>query len=579
MKLKNKFLLIFITISIIPITIVTSFTYDRYTKLIEEQTGQVADNIVDKAADQANDAIGDLKNIAQMFNFYSQTEESIIDNIKKYRENGPGYTDYDVLKSNQKISFICQNLIFSHDYLNGIFIFTPTGPVLGYGYGGNISVHPDYEPDKDDWYQQTIERHGKLYINGLSQKDFFIAGDLKPSLSFSQAIYDVYTHEFLGVLLIDCSPKFFDLSGVNTLPDIAMLAVEDSFGNVLYSNIDSLKTELTPQNTRIRTEDLDMEGFRLLFSINYQELYEEFGYTRTMILTISLICGLVFIILSVYLSYSTTKPIVHLSRKMAIKTGDRLVTTTRYLNRTDEIGVLYNEYNHMIETLSEYIEKELQNKLITLDSQMKSLEAQINSHFLYNTLESINSIAELEEVESISTMALALGDMFRYSIKTQSELVTVADELKHVRDYVSIQRIRFENKFDLKLEIPEEMYSYKVLKLILQPLVENSFYHGLQYCRCGSFIKIRGWHDDKFLFLSVSDDGAGMTKEQKEELEKTLLEPARFTELGQRNKQSIGVKNIHTRIVLYYGEGYGLHIDSEPGEGTTMTIRLPVLFT
>ena len=210
---------------------------------------------------------------------------------------------------------------------------------------------------------------------------------------------------------------------------------------------------------------------------------------------------------------------------------------------------------------------------------MKSLEAQINSHFLYNTLESINSIAELEEVESISTMALALGDMFRYSIKTQSELVTVADELKHVRDYVSIQRIRFENKFDLKLEIPEEMYSYKVLKLILQPLVENSFYHGLQYCRCGSFIKIRGWHDDRFLYLSVSDDGAGMTKEQKEELEKTLMEPARFTELGQRNKQSIGVKNIHTRIVLYYGEGYGLHIDSEPGMGTTMTIKLPVLFT
>jgi two-component system sensor histidine kinase YesM len=208
---------------------------------------------------------------------------------------------------------------------------------------------------------------------------------------------------------------------------------------------------------------------------------------------------------------------------------------------------------------------------------MKSLEAQINSHFLYNTLESINSIAEIEEVESIATMSLALGNMFRYSIKTKSELVTIADELRHVNDYVSIQKIRFDNKFDLVVEIPKEMYPMRVLKLILQPIVENALYHGLQYCNFGRKITIRGNTNGAVIFLEVLDDGIGMIPEQLGKLRESLNEKPHFTELGQRNKQSIGLKNIHSRIELYYGEGYGLSVESEYHQGTKITIKLPAL--
>ena len=126
---------------------------------------------------------------------------------------------------------------------------------------------------------------------------------------------------------------------------------------------------------------------------------------------------------------------------MSSQSGHTLIQSTRYLNRTDEIGTLYNEYNAMVESLNAAVKQDYQDKLVLLDAQMKSLEARINSHFLFNTLEAINSIAELEDNESIATMSLALGNMFRYTLKTQSELVTVQDELDHVNDYVTIQTI------------------------------------------------------------------------------------------------------------------------------------------
>jgi two-component system sensor histidine kinase YesM len=263
---------------------------------------------------------------------------------------------------------------------------------------------------------------------------------------------------------------------------------------------------------------------------------------------------------------------------MSNRQGHNKVSKEKYLMRTDEIGVLYNEYNRMIEELNTFIKNEYQNKLITLDSQMKSLEAQINSHFLYNTLESINSIAEIEEVESISTMSLALGNMFRYSIKTQSELVTIQDELNHVNDYIAIQKIRFDNKFSLITDIPEGMNELKVLKLIMQPIIENALYHGLNYCNFGSLIKIHGYINDSNIFIEICDDGKGMTEEQVLVLENSFKETAQFTELGHRNKQSIGLKNIHTRIALYYGQGYGLSVHSAMNEGTIITIKLPLLF-
>lgn len=577
MKLKNKFLIIFLLISTIPVYIITVFTYSRYTRLIRQQITQAAENICEKAELSANTTLDNIRHISELFNFYSESTHSIIDDIKKYTSKDNGYSYYDILQSNQNIRFLCENLIFTYDYINGIFIFTPSGVTLGYGYGNSIDIQPGYLPYEDEWYLNTLSKNGGLYIDGVSKKDYLITQ--YDSITFSKAMYDVYTKEFLGVLIIDCSEKVFDLTQVNTMPDISLLSVQEEDGNILYSNQNMLSENFVQDKSLSRDIPLEDCSLHLQFSADSTLLNKEFGFTRILLLALSGICLVVFFIISVLTSHSISEPIIHLSEEMAAREGYNLETSTRYLNRTDEIGILYNEYNHMLETIQEYIRKELQNKLITLDSQMKSLEAQINSHFLYNTLESINSIAEIEEVEDICTMSLALGNMFRYNIKTQSELVTIADELKHVHDYASIQQIRFDNRFRIEYEIPEEMKGLQLLKLILQPLVENALYHGLQYCRFGSMIRISGYTENQKIILSVSDDGIGMEREQLEKLRTELKQKAEFKELGHRNKQSIGIKNINTRIVLYYGESYGLTIDSIPKNGTVITLQLPLIQT
>ena len=247
------------------------------------------------------------------------------------------------------------------------------------------------------------------------------------------------------------------------------------------------------------------------------------------------------------------------------------------MNRTDEIGTLYNQYQTMLEENNRYIKSEYENKMILMDTQMKALESQINAHFLYNTLEAINSLAEIEGAEDISVMALALGDMFRYSIKTKGALVTLEKELAHVKNFVAIQQIRFDNGFRFEMDVPEELYSCRILKLILQPLVENALYHGLLHCNAGSSIYLSARKENKIIYFTVKDDGVGMASETLEQLQKLLEEKPEFGELSQHANESIGLKNINARIRLYYGEDYGLSVKSEQGCGTIVQIKIPEL--
>lgn len=389
---------------------------------------------------------------------------------------------------------------------------------------------------------------------------------------------DVYTHKTLGMLVVDCNPDIFDLSTANTMPDITLLTIENTSTNdVLYTNFEEVDANFSEKNRKVMQHELNLEPLRLVAVIDYASLYSEYNITGRMMLALSLICVILTLFLSYFFARSITRPVEHLSRKMAAQTGHTLALSGQYLNRTDEIGTLYNEYNAMVESLNAAVKQDYHNKLVNLDAQMKSLEARINSHFLFNTLESINSMAELEDNEQIAIMSQALGNMFRYTLKTKSELVSVQDELNHVNDYVTIQRIRFDERFRLEVDMDESFKQEQVLKLILQPLVENALYHGLKYCSCGDLISIIGRKEGDYLIMHVRDNGMGMDQETLKLLQERLMEEASFTELGQRNKQSIGLKNIHSRIELYYGRGYGLSITSEEGKYTDVQIKLPIL--
>lgn len=576
MKFRTKVFCICTCVAILPLLILTIFAYRRYEEITYDRMDEISSTLFENALTQSNNVLDSVRQAANMFNFYSGGDYSIIENLQQFSDPTESYEAYDEFKANQNIKSFCQNVFYSFDYLYGIHVFTPSGAILGYSLNDNGEIKYRYDPISDDWYQDTLKLNGELYISSVDKHKMFI--DEVPSVFFAQSLFDVYSHQFLGVLVMSCDPMIFDLSLVNTLPDMALLTIDNTETSyVLYSNIDSFDSNFAQRHQQVFSRELNTTPLRLTAVFDYDSLFQEFNLTGILLLLVAAACAIGIIPFSYRISKSLVYPLEHLSRKMSNQKGHNLELTSRFLNRTDEIGTLYNEYNAMVEEINSSVKRDYQDKLVILDAQMKSLEARINSHFLFNTLESINSMAELDDNEQIATMSLALGNMFRYTIKTQSELVTITEELQHVEDYNAIQQIRFSNRYHMEVEMDPLLRTQKVLKLILQPLVENALYHGLNYCTTGDTIIIRGRSENNCIFLEVEDNGQGMSEEQLADITRKLEEEPSFTELGHRNKQSIGLKNIHSRIELYYGRGYGLTVTSREGVGTCIQIKVPVI--
>ncbi len=576
MNLRTKVFLIFSSLATIPLLILTLFSYQRYEQVTYQRMDEYSSRMFENAVTDANLTLSSITDISLAFNFYYKDGSSMVEELKKYSDKDHVPGAYSYYESSKILGRTCQSLLLADSRIYGIYLLTPSGYVFDYSNNHNGTILNEYSFEQDPWYQETLRLDGGYYVSRV--EDHAIFSGKQSSVFFSQCLKDVYSHKLMGILLIDCNPSMFDLTSVNTMPDVTMITIDnEDTGDVLYTSLEEEDPDFSGKKAHVSQTGLNLSPLRLSVTVDYASLFQEFNVTGVLLVLIGVVCIVGLIIGSYLISGYIVKPIGHLSRKMASQTGHTLIKSTRYLDRTDEIGTLYNEYNAMVESLNAAVKQDYQDKLVILDAQMKSLEARINSHFLFNTLEAINSMAEIDENEDIATMSLALGNMFRYTLKTQSELVTVADELNHVKDYVSIQQIRFDHKFRLDVDMDPPFRTLRVLKLILQPLVENALYHGLNYCTYGDTITLTGRTDERYIYIDVKDNGQGMDEETLHTLQQSLNEEASFTELGHRNKQSIGLKNIHSRIELYYGRGYGLTVKSEKGSGTTIRIRLPLL--
>ena len=578
MKLKYRFFLIFSALAVVPLFLFSYIAYNHYINLSNSQITETSSKIMEQAVQETDSVFGSMQHILELVQYTSPNEETILQELGKFADPNSEHSDQDIYEANKKMKYIFQNFVFSTENINGIFIFTPSKVVLGQGYGNGVDVRSDYDPAGEDWYEKTLELEGKIYVDGVKERDYLLNDT--PSISFSMCVYDVYSRDFLGVLYINCSQEIFSLDTVNVLPEATEFVIKRE-NEILYKSNPfdwENSSETNKESHKIEyNQEIAGEGVTLTAVFDKAGLAADFRVTLSLMLFALVVFLILFIVLAYFLARYLTEPITALSHIMAHSREKNRAVESPYMNRTDEIGTLYNQYQTMLEENNRYIKSEYENKMILMDTQMKALESQINAHFLYNTLEAINSLAEIEEAEDISVMALALGDMFRYSIKTKGALVTLEKELAHVKNFVAIQQIRFDNGFRFEMDVPEELYSCRILKLILQPLVENALYHGLLHCNAGSSIYLSARKENKIIYFTVKDDGVGMASETLEQLQKLLEEKPKFGELSQHANESIGLKNINARIRLYYGEDYGLSVKSEQRCGTTVQIKIPDL--
>jgi two-component system sensor histidine kinase YesM len=316
----------------------------------------------------------------------------------------------------------------------------------------------------------------------------------------------------------------------------------------------------------------EMAKWKVIHYIPTRLIDEAFlNNTRNYIL-LSLISLVAAFILALFFSKRFIKPIHKLNSEMKLVDSGYLDRVPMNENRVDEISRLVTSYNQMIQRLKESRELEIVSSQLQKRAEMNMLQAQINPHFLYNTLNVIHSVAELNRVTDISVMARSLSDMYRYNIKTGDE-ATIHNELEQIKNYISIQQIRFLGKFQVVYDIDEELFSYKILKFLLQPLVENSFYHGLEPKGGKGTLLISIIKKGHLLHIRVEDDGVGMSAEKITELNAIFAAP--FQAASLESKNNFGLRNVHARIKNFYGEDYWIRLSSKLQEGTCIEMAIP----
>jgi len=238
----------------------------------------------------------------------------------------------------------------------------------------------------------------------------------------------------------------------------------------------------------------------------------------------------------------------------------------------DEIGQLGESYNTMIDRISELINLVQIQEKSKRKVEIAILEAQIKPHFLYNTLDTIQWMAQEHNAQDVVDLVDSLTSMLRIGLSKGNEIITVRMELKHVESYLMIQKTRYEDKLNYSIQVEEQLMSCRVIKLILQPLVENAIYHGIKEKRGQGQIQILGQIEDGKIHFQVIDDGIGMTPEKLEQINQLLKQDGL-----QQNEIGYGIFNVNTKIKLNFGDEYGLSFHSIYGQGTIVDLWHPML--
>lgn len=342
-------------------------------------------------------------------------------------------------------------------------------------------------------------------------------------------------------------------------------------GNQYEANMEIWENDIQIVTSLVRETMFQYISYETSEMQQSHQAYQEFFKTIIMFS----IGAFVFIIgLIIFLSYqiplSITRPIRKLNQvTQQVAEGNLAVRSD--VQTGDEVGVLSDSLNTMIDKINELLEQVTKEQIRLRKAEFELLQSQINPHFLYNTLDAIIWLAEAGEQKKVVSMVRSLSEFFRTSLNRGKDIILVKEELQHVRSYLEIQQVRYQDILQYEISVPEELSRYMIPKITIQPLVENALYHGIKNKRGSGKIEIRGKREEKNLVIEIEDDGIGISKERlwqvRDGIQKKIL----------TGKDIYGLYNVNERIRLNFGEEYGIDIQSTYGEGTLVRILLPCL--
>ena len=489
--------------------------------------------------------------------------------------------DYSLIKAVEKKLDAYANLDRN---IAGILIVDKQGKLIS----TTMEKIEDHPLTMEDWYIQSVAQPDTIHMFsqpiGRNVRSFYDYYKPDNIISFTKALVKD-REEVVGVVLLDM--KLDEIESIINSAELGksgFLYIADRKGEVVYAPVNDLVYRINPamiaHENIVTISDKSYQIISMASSITNWQVVGVFPQNETLQIIVEMISYfivygviifLLAIILSSYLTRSFTKPIEKLRKLMAkAEQGELSVKFNSKYN--DEISKLGKSFNKMIDSIHNLVQLVYSEQKAKREAELKAFQAQIKPHFLYNTLDTINWMAMEYGAEDISEVITSLTTLFRISLSKGNEIITLENEIKHVESYLNIQKVRYEDKFNFEIQYNKEDLQLKVIKLIIQPLVENAIYHGIKKNTSVGFILIKIYREGEALFMEVSDNGLGIEEEQL-----NLLNAILNGFMEKKDEYGIGVFNVNERIKLNFGSGYGLSIDSKVGFGTTVTIKHPIL--
>lgn len=482
------------------------------------------------------------------------------DNVKEFNQNMEEQKILrELLAYYQSTGYQVSRVVISYE--NGILLASPQKECI------------EHRPETQEWYQLCKEQQGQGHVLNYLANDCIYDGMdsvYSDMITVCRSIEDE-NGNFIGAVSIEMYSRILEQSMSN------ILSRKGSYVYIVNKNQEVIYSPVVRTIQEVSEKDFySVEVFEprtewtIVGVMNMEEYLRQLNIlVNILLITLGLIAG-VMVGISLKVSNSIAKPLQMLQGLMKqAEEGDLSIRFQEKAPR--EVQELGNSFNVMIEKLDYYVECVRIEQKAKRKAEIEALQANIKPHFLYNTLDTIHWMAKDYQAADIVETVDSLATLFRIALSKGSETITVEKEIQHVASYLQIQKIRYEDKFTYDICVQQNVKQLMVQKLILQPLVENAIYHGIKASGRKGTIRIRVWTEENAIYLTVEDDGKGMSAERLQKVRESL------NNFQPEEQGAYGVVNVHQRLAMSYGAPYGLYLISEEDEGTTALIYHPVI--
>lgn len=593
-KLKTQLIASFIGMNILIISIISISVYFGVLGILKTQSADMmtqqarqSEHNIESYREQIENAAGMLAINSNLQNFINLDDESELAARISCAN--------DIIKQ-------FDGIISTYNFIDSIYLFCPNGEALSTSYAG--CWYRQDALDKSAFYSTDLYRrikekgYGFIWEGGYSAKDFEVndynslssgvpyitmvrnISLLSNSRQKAVVVINLKQNEFISIyngLTGEKSTSNYLVKGDGTiisdtrseLIGSKVNFVKDLEGQKKNGSLRIVRDEIPKQVTYYK---LGSTGWILINEIAESDFIENLSTLKQIILIIFGVSSVFALLLSTYWIYRITRPFNHLTEAMK-KMGDGNIGILLDETPKSELGLIGRRFNRMSKSLEELMEKNRSIEEEKRKLEMEALQTQINPHFLYNTLNTLKWIAVIKNETGIADGMTSLGNILRPVFKDKSQMVTIHDEIEYIENYLKIMNIRYGEGVKVEFDIPEDLKTFMIIRFILQPVVENSFLHGMTSKNYVGIIKIRAEIAKEDIFIFVEDNGEGIKEEKLLEIENCLADNKSINE-------SIGLLNVNRRLKIQYGEPYGLSISGiagGAGPGTKVTIRIPAV--